>query len=596
MSDEADAKQLVTLKIKFKSDTPEHFISRYAQDVSPGGIFIRTKKPLAPGTMVRFDFQLAGGTSIVSGEGTVAWIRELDVTRPNAAAGMGLRFDRLVAGSQEMLDRILAEKASQPRPLRSSLPAFDAGATPPRAPNERAPFEEATKVHSMSDLAAQSAKVETPAATVSATAPVAALAPAAPPQEADRASEQPSVGSSPASAQLGDRAVALSTGDESVVASRSASSTAVTPSASRPLGMWAFAFVAAALAAGAVAYWFLLRSDTVPAEATVPMGAITAAPHIDAAPNPEPPPSRAPPTMVTVHATPATTTLRSGTSEGTGSLAVLVPEGAVVTVAASAPGHLAQTLAVDSKRSVWNMALAPKPRRLVITSEPPGATVFVAGEKQLGVTPLTMELSGAMASRSEWPLRLQLSGFRNAEVSLGSKDVQELADAFVLNYKVTLAARRTRSAPPNRAPRDGGSVTPAAPVPVQPLAVEGLKATPSGPAASPTTETPVSAQPRPVSTVAPVPPATQAPSLAQPTSPAPPLNSVPVAPTPAPSAPVPAPGPTAPALPPPVKPNTAAPPASPAPSMPAPGTIRPTPAASSTLGSPLPPPAGNANR
>ena len=37
----------VTLKIKFKSETLEQFIERYAVDVSQGGIFIRTKEPLA---------------------------------------------------------------------------------------------------------------------------------------------------------------------------------------------------------------------------------------------------------------------------------------------------------------------------------------------------------------------------------------------------------------------------------------------------------------------------------------------------------------------------------------------------------------------
>ena len=48
----------VTLKIKFKSETLEQFIERYAVDVSQGGIFIRTKEPLAVGTQMKFEFQL----------------------------------------------------------------------------------------------------------------------------------------------------------------------------------------------------------------------------------------------------------------------------------------------------------------------------------------------------------------------------------------------------------------------------------------------------------------------------------------------------------------------------------------------------------
>ena len=47
----------VTLKIKFKSETLEQFIERYAVDVSQGGIFIRTKEPLAVGTQMKFEFR-----------------------------------------------------------------------------------------------------------------------------------------------------------------------------------------------------------------------------------------------------------------------------------------------------------------------------------------------------------------------------------------------------------------------------------------------------------------------------------------------------------------------------------------------------------
>ncbi|MBP9085108.1 MAG: TIGR02266 family protein [Kofleriaceae bacterium] len=101
----------VTLKIKFKSETIEEFIERYAVDVSKGGIFVRTKDPLAVGTSMKFEFQLKDTTPLIGGEGTVVWTRENDPTRPNIAPGMGVRFDRLSDGSQAVLDRILADKA-----------------------------------------------------------------------------------------------------------------------------------------------------------------------------------------------------------------------------------------------------------------------------------------------------------------------------------------------------------------------------------------------------------------------------------------------------------------------------------------------------
>ncbi len=103
----------VTLKIKFKSETLEQFIGRYAVDVSQGGIFIRTKEPLAVGTQMRFEFQLRDASPLIAGEGTVVWTRENDPSRPAIAPGMGVRFDRLGDGSQSVLERILSEKAKQ---------------------------------------------------------------------------------------------------------------------------------------------------------------------------------------------------------------------------------------------------------------------------------------------------------------------------------------------------------------------------------------------------------------------------------------------------------------------------------------------------
>src|SRR5215471_17992354 len=100
----------VTLKIKFKSANIDQFIERYSVDVSRGGIFIRTKEPLPVGTQLKFEFQLQDAQPLISGDGTVVWIREHDPTRTGVAPGMGVRFDKLASQSQQVLDRILAEK------------------------------------------------------------------------------------------------------------------------------------------------------------------------------------------------------------------------------------------------------------------------------------------------------------------------------------------------------------------------------------------------------------------------------------------------------------------------------------------------------
>lgn len=118
-------KNPITLKIKFKSSSLEQFIERYSVDVSKGGIFIRTKEPLAVGTSLRFEFQLQDGNPLLSGDGTVVWNRAFDPNKSNVAPGMGVRFEKLTADSQKTLDQILAEKGKRGESNLESR--FDAG-------------------------------------------------------------------------------------------------------------------------------------------------------------------------------------------------------------------------------------------------------------------------------------------------------------------------------------------------------------------------------------------------------------------------------------------------------------------------------------
>lgn len=163
----------VTLRIKFKSANLEQFIERYAVDVSQGGIFIRTKEPLPVGTTMRFEFQLRDESPLITGEGTVVWIREQNASQAGVAPGMGVRFDRLTEPSQGVLDEILAYKAARgaggvttalgdmPTRVVSAGPHRDGPGAPMPFAGEGVPeeaFEQATKVHSLEELAELSAR------------------------------------------------------------------------------------------------------------------------------------------------------------------------------------------------------------------------------------------------------------------------------------------------------------------------------------------------------------------------------------------------------------------------------------------------------
>lgn len=91
------------------------FLDKHANDVSRGGIFVRNAQVLAVGCTVRLNLQLADGSTLLAGEGTVFWTREADPTRAESEPGMGIRFTRLTNESQRMLTHLLAEKAERER-------------------------------------------------------------------------------------------------------------------------------------------------------------------------------------------------------------------------------------------------------------------------------------------------------------------------------------------------------------------------------------------------------------------------------------------------------------------------------------------------
>ncbi len=103
------------LRIRLTCRSVSEFLDHHAADVSRGGIFVRNAQVLAVGCTVRLNLQLAGGSTLLAGEGTVFWTREADPTRAESEPGMGIRFTRLTAESQQMLTHLLAEKTERER-------------------------------------------------------------------------------------------------------------------------------------------------------------------------------------------------------------------------------------------------------------------------------------------------------------------------------------------------------------------------------------------------------------------------------------------------------------------------------------------------
>jgi uncharacterized protein (TIGR02266 family) len=111
-------------RVQFKFDRFDGFISEYSANISPGGLFLRTRAPQPPGTILDFEFRLGDGFELIRGRGEVVWNR-LEDEGPARPAGMGLRFLQLSEGSKDLIYRIVDQHV-----LHGGTP-FDVTQRPP---------------------------------------------------------------------------------------------------------------------------------------------------------------------------------------------------------------------------------------------------------------------------------------------------------------------------------------------------------------------------------------------------------------------------------------------------------------------------------
>ena len=62
---------LVSIRFRLQYPDVETFIAKYAVNISEGGMFIASMDAPPVGTVVRFELSIAGGLSILHGEGEV---------------------------------------------------------------------------------------------------------------------------------------------------------------------------------------------------------------------------------------------------------------------------------------------------------------------------------------------------------------------------------------------------------------------------------------------------------------------------------------------------------------------------------------------
>ncbi|MBJ6763352.1 TIGR02266 family protein [Myxococcaceae bacterium JPH2] len=115
-------RKAVGLLVRLKHESVGSFAEEFATNLSPGGMFIRSRTPQPVNTPVRFEVQIAGGVRVLQGTATVRWVRE--VNDPAGPPGMGLQFEELDTASRALVDLMLQTRPATSAPVASALPSI----------------------------------------------------------------------------------------------------------------------------------------------------------------------------------------------------------------------------------------------------------------------------------------------------------------------------------------------------------------------------------------------------------------------------------------------------------------------------------------
>jgi len=95
----------VEIEIGIQSDT--NFYTGFSCDISSGGLFVATYDVPAIGTEVNVNFHLPG-CPVMSLDGVVRWVRDLNPTDPDLVPGMGVAFGALEPQQARAINAFLA--------------------------------------------------------------------------------------------------------------------------------------------------------------------------------------------------------------------------------------------------------------------------------------------------------------------------------------------------------------------------------------------------------------------------------------------------------------------------------------------------------
>jgi type IV pilus assembly protein PilZ len=105
-----DQRHKIALRVDYKRMNT--FFADYAKNISKGGTFIKTSKPLDVGTKFVFVLSIPGQADQLQLKGTVMWTVDESQANDDRPAGMGIRFNFADDDERKQLEQFVAKLMS----------------------------------------------------------------------------------------------------------------------------------------------------------------------------------------------------------------------------------------------------------------------------------------------------------------------------------------------------------------------------------------------------------------------------------------------------------------------------------------------------
>lgn len=101
----------IFIKVDYKADMrrDDAPYTDYSADINSGGLFLKSRAPLTPGTILNLQFSLPEDARVIKVNGRVVWITKEFEKRVGGKSepGMGIEFQDLDSDTQALIDNLV---------------------------------------------------------------------------------------------------------------------------------------------------------------------------------------------------------------------------------------------------------------------------------------------------------------------------------------------------------------------------------------------------------------------------------------------------------------------------------------------------------